>query len=55
MQDKITPFRKIMDEFTEPLLKDALAKWEGEMAREKRSSETEEETLLAHLVKHTQG
>ncbi|KDR74319.1 hypothetical protein GALMADRAFT_227391 [Galerina marginata CBS 339.88] len=54
MQDKITPFRKIMDEFTEPLLKDALAKWEREMATEKHSSETEEETLLAHLVKHTQ-
>lgn len=56
MKDKIAPFRKIMDTFTEPLLKEALAKREREITANKGSMDAaEEETLLAHLVKETQG
>ncbi|PPQ95842.1 hypothetical protein CVT26_015972 [Gymnopilus dilepis] len=53
-QDKIRPFRKVMDDFTEPLLRDALAKQETELAENKLHLDAEEETLLAHLVKRTQ-
>lgn len=44
-----------MDDFTEPLLRDALAKRETELAENKLHLDAEEETLLAHLVKRTQG
>lgn len=54
-QDKILPLRKVMDDFTEPLMKKALAKREKELADNNNPDEQEAETLLAHLVNHTQG
>ncbi|PPQ86763.1 hypothetical protein CVT25_012408 [Psilocybe cyanescens] len=53
--DKITPLRKVMDEFTDPLMKMALAKREQDLADGIESKDKEEMTLLAHLVNHTQG
>ncbi|KAJ3511200.1 hypothetical protein NLJ89_g4237 [Agrocybe chaxingu] len=51
--DKIQPLRKVMDDFTEPLMKAALEKRERDL-QEKVDEKTEEPNLLAHLVKHTQ-
>ncbi|KAF8164774.1 cytochrome P450 monooxygenase pc-2 [Crassisporium funariophilum] len=55
-QDAIKPYRKIMDGFTEPLVRDALAKREADIASQKGTDakNDEEDNLLAHLVKHTQ-
>ncbi|CAA7269188.1 unnamed protein product [Cyclocybe aegerita] len=52
--DKIHPLRKVMDDFTEPLMKAALKKRERDL-QEKVDEKTEEPNLLAHLVKHTQN
>uniref|UniRef100_A0A8H7XXG4 Cytochrome P450 n=1 Tax=Psilocybe cubensis TaxID=181762 RepID=A0A8H7XXG4_PSICU len=53
-QDKITPLRKTMDEFTEPLMKMALDKREKALAEGVELKDKEEMTLLGHLVNHTQ-
>ena len=50
--DKVKPLRKIMDSFTEPLLRAALEK---NATDEKTDDKDDGDTLLAHLVKHTQG
>ncbi|KAF8905811.1 cytochrome P450 [Gymnopilus junonius] len=55
LKDKIIPFRKIIDDFTEPLLREALAKREIESAVDKSHTDAEEDTLLAHLIKQTQA
>ncbi|KAJ3511197.1 hypothetical protein NLJ89_g4236 [Agrocybe chaxingu] len=54
--DKIRPFRKVMDNFTRPLMKAALEKRERELREKGGVDEKKEEegNLLAHLVKHTQ-
>jgi len=54
----VTPFRKIIDEFTEPLMEDALAKRNLELSNNGADAKDDGEhgsDLLAHLVKHTQG
>lgn len=53
-KDKIAPFRAAMDDFTEPLMKAALEEQKVLLADDK-SLDGKEETLLAHLVKNTQG
>ncbi|PPR02520.1 hypothetical protein CVT26_012004 [Gymnopilus dilepis] len=49
--DKVKPLREIMDSFTEPLLRAALEK---NATDEKTDDKDDGDTLLAHLVKHTQ-
>jgi hypothetical protein len=57
LADKVKPFRKIVDEFIEPILKDALAE---HAVTENKLSEGEKanddgESLLTHLLSHMQG
>ena len=57
-KDKVKPHRKIVDQFIEPILADALAKRaaSGNMADgKKEDTEVKDETLLSHLLNHTQG
>ena len=56
--DKVAPLRKIMDDFTEPLMEVALAKRNLELLMgedAKNNDENDNDNLLAHLVRHTQG
>jgi hypothetical protein len=54
--DKVAPLRRVMDNFTEPLMEDALAKRDLELSKEADAKDSDEnENLLAYLVKHTQG
>jgi hypothetical protein len=54
--DKVAPLRKIMDNFTEPLMDDALAKRNLEFSKGADAKVDEDnDNLLAHLVRHTQG
>ncbi|PPQ84613.1 hypothetical protein CVT25_015710 [Psilocybe cyanescens] len=55
-RDEVTPMRKIMDEFTEPLMQAVLNKRESELAAGilDVKGDAEEETLLEHLAKNTQ-
>ena len=46
--DKVAPLRKVMDNFMEPLMEDALAKRNLKLAEGA-------DNLLAHLVRDTQG
>ena len=56
--DKIKPHRKIINEFIQPILTEAMVK-QASIARKsdpKRVQEDDnDETLLSHLVRHTQG
>ncbi|CAA7269186.1 unnamed protein product [Cyclocybe aegerita] len=52
--DKIKPLRKVIDEFTKPLMKAALEKREKDLREKADEKNIEEDNLLAHLVKHTQ-
>ena len=54
--DKVAPLRKVMDGFIEPLIEDALYK-RNELSKNGADAKDdgENENLLAHLVKHTQG
>ncbi|KAH9478505.1 Cytochrome P450 monooxygenase 75 [Psilocybe cubensis] len=54
MGDKIKPFREVMDDFVEPMMKAALAKREQDILLKNGQSEKEELNLLSHLVNHTQ-
>ena len=54
-KDKIAPLRKVVDDFTGPVLAAALEKRERGLNQEKDVVNDEDLTLLAHLVKHTQG
>ena len=54
-KNKIAPLRKVMDDFTGPVLAAALEKGEQVRKKEKDAVDDEDLTLLAHLVKHTQG
>ena len=56
-QDRVAPFRKIMDNFTEPLMHEALEKREKCLIAQERGEkaiEDEDLSLLSHLVRHTQ-
>ena len=54
--DKVAPLRKIMDNFTEPLMEDALAKRNFELSKGADAKDDDENAnLLAYLVRHTQG
>ena len=54
--DKVVPFRKVIDNFTEPLMEEALAKRNVELSQKGTGTKDDEsDNLLAHLVKHTQG
>ncbi|PPQ85711.1 hypothetical protein CVT25_002479 [Psilocybe cyanescens] len=52
-RDKITPLRRIIDDFTEPLLRKALDTHANDMNSEASLKHKDEVTLLEHLVKHT--
>ncbi|KAH9483162.1 Cytochrome P450 monooxygenase 75 [Psilocybe cubensis] len=56
-KDHVKPFRKVIDDFTEPLMKAALEKRERDMREKEKNPELDDEedvTLLTHLVRHTQ-
>ncbi|KAF9040810.1 cytochrome P450 [Panaeolus papilionaceus] len=57
-KDEIVPLRKQIDAFTEPILKEALEKREQRLknkaSNDDDKNDEEENTLLAHLVNHTQ-
>ena len=54
-KDQVAPLRKVVDDFTSPVLAAALEKREQDLKQEKDAASDEDLTLLAHLVKHTQG
>jgi len=54
-KDQIAPLRKVVDDFTTLVLAAALEKREQDLRQEKYVVSDEDLTLLAHLVKHTQG
>jgi len=55
-KDNVAPLRKAMDEFMEPVVEAALAKREKQLSVYRiETKEEEETTLLARLVKNTQG
>ena len=51
--DEVKPSRNVMDQFIEPLMERALERRRQEIDG-LIESKAEEETLLGHLVKHTQ-
>jgi len=54
--DKVAPLRKVMDNFTEPLMEEALAKRNLELSKGADAKDDDDNgNLLAYLVKHTQG
>ena len=53
--DKVAPLRKVMDNFTEPLMEEALAKRNFELSNGVEAKDEDNDNLLAHLVRHTQG
>jgi hypothetical protein len=57
-KDKIKPYRKIVSDFIRPVLTDALAKQAANLNKTDTKvslEDSNDETLLAHLVGHTQG
>ena len=52
--DKVAPFRKVIDNFIEPLMENAIQKRNTELSTNAKDDD-ENGNLLAHLVKHTQG
>ena len=52
-KDKVRPHRKVVNDFIQPILTEALNKHENNT--KKTQGDAEEETLLSHLVGHTQG
>jgi hypothetical protein len=52
--DKVAPIRRVMDNFTEPLMEDALAKRRLESFKGAKDND-DNGNLLAYLVEHTQG
>ena len=54
--DRVAPFRKVIDNFTEPLMEEALAKRNLELSKGAEAKDDDEKgNLLEYLVKHTQG
>jgi len=54
-EDSIKPLRKLVDQFTKPFLVSALASVKKESKNEVKSDDDHGDTLLAHLVHHTEG
>lgn len=60
-KDMVTPHRKIVDRFIEPILMDALAKRRAAIAKDTSvdrkgvDENSDEGILLNHLIHHTQG
>lgn len=58
--DKVKPHRRVVDQFIEPILAEALSKQAaaaagGKTFPDKAHFDAEEETLLTHLISQTQG
>jgi hypothetical protein len=54
--DNVAPLRKVMDNFTEPLMEEALAKRKLELSKGADAKDSDDNgNLLAYLVNHTQG
>ena len=55
--DKVAPFRKVIDNFIEPLMEEAIATRNLELSKgaDAKDDDDEKGNLLAYLVKHTQG
>ncbi|KAF9475904.1 cytochrome P450 [Pholiota conissans] len=53
-KDSVKPLRKVIDNFTQPLMVEALRRREQELKGEVDSKNEEDGNLLAHLVRHTQ-
>ncbi|KAF9034327.1 cytochrome P450 monooxygenase pc-3 [Panaeolus papilionaceus] len=53
-KDRIKPLRKDMDSLTEPIIREALEARERRLNNPESGEKTDENTLLAHLVNHTQ-
>jgi len=54
-KDQVRPLRQIMDNFTEPLIREALEQRGRRLTQRTEAKVNEEENLLAHLVNRTQG
>jgi hypothetical protein len=57
-KDKVKPHRKVVDDFIRPILTEALAKQAGipnETDKKAVQEDSDDQTLLTHLVRHTQG
>jgi hypothetical protein len=57
-KSKVKPHRKIVDQFIEPVLTEALARRtavRGGTSTDREKTDTKETTLLSHLANHTQG
>ncbi|KAF8221855.1 hypothetical protein L208DRAFT_643690 [Tricholoma matsutake] len=60
-KNEVIPHRKVVDEFIEPVLMEALSKRaremrvESKLSADREKADTEEETLLSHLLDQTQG
>lgn len=55
LEDKVAPLRRVIDRFVEPVMLQAREKKLMELSQKGGSTENEDNTLLSHLVKHTQG
>ncbi|PPR03000.1 hypothetical protein CVT24_012329 [Panaeolus cyanescens] len=53
-KDTVEPLRKVMDSFTEPMMREALEARERRLNNPELGEKNEENTLLSHLVNHTQ-
>jgi hypothetical protein len=55
--DKVKPFRKVVDEFIQPIIQDALAKHAAieDKLSEGEKANDDSHTLLTHLFSYTQG
>jgi hypothetical protein len=57
-ENKVKPYREIVDQFIEPVLVEALARRAAitkEPSADRKLVDTKGETLLSHLISHTQG
>lgn len=54
-EDSIKPLRQVVDEFAKPFLVSALAGMKKDSKNEVKSDDDDGDTLLAHLVHHTEG
>lgn len=60
-KNEVIPHRKVVDEFIEPVLVEALSKRaremrvESKLSADREKADIEEETLLSHLLDQTQG
>lgn len=55
LRDPTTEPMKVVNEFLEPILKDAIAKQQASQGLSNADKDAEDETLLDHLVRQTTG